>query len=341
MSCRTPPPCAATRIAGRRADRARSFRAALVALPLLAAFACRSQSDEEQLTIHRIESKHYYDVGDYERAADQCRRGLEVESGDAPLRLTLAWSLLMQGERKHLLEAAEIFKGEIGWFGSSDWRLHLGAGMTDQELARLLADSKSKEDLDQVEGLRRSARIHLDRAYEASEKDHNSPPELLYHLALLDLDEQRNDLFQQHAEAGITVMASTAKVLATQVKQETDAGSKTRLERERDVNSERARRLLHELARLAWNREPRDATAASNYMVQIEQFGPLARPDYFNRGRMRETTGDLEGAVADFEKFLSLSAQVADDNVNRAVESLQRVRSQLAERRTSAASGGR
>lgn len=343
MSCRTPRIFAATKIASRRADarRPRARAAALLlALPLLAGASCRSEEDDEKLSFHKIQAKQFYDIGDYEHAEDQSRRGLKIEPKDAQLNQMLAYSLLMQASPKQLDEAAKIFDDQIGWFGSSDWRLYFGLGMTNQERARRLVDSKNAKDADRAEDLRASARKNLDVAYQATTKASNVPPELPYHLALLDLDERKYDLFRKDAEESVKLLLVADKVSAAQIKQTAEDAARNRTETERKINAERARRLLRELARLAWNQTPPDVTTASRHMSTLEKFGSLARSDYFNRGRIREATGDLEGAVADYEKFLSQTADVADENVTKAVSSLQSVRAQLAAKRLAGTASG-
>jgi hypothetical protein len=252
----------------------------------------------------------------------------------------LGYCLLMQADPKQLDEAAAIFESQLGWFGSSDWRLDFGLGMTNQERARIASESKDKKTLARVPDLRASARKPLETAYAATQKSNNEPPELAYHLALLDLDEGKLDLFRTHAEEAVHLMLVSDKVSAAQIRQTADDAARARTVKDREVNGERARRLLHELARLAWNQKPPDATTAAAHMSTIEKFGPLSRSDFFNRGRIREATGDLEGAVSDYEKFLSMSADVADENVTKAVESLTKLRSHLAEKRTGGTASG-
>jgi tetratricopeptide (TPR) repeat protein len=343
MSWRTPPTFAATKTRSRRADRPRRTApsaALLLALPLLFAAACRSEEDEEKLTIHKIEAQHFYDFGDYVRAEDQCRRGLKIAKGDPQLGQMLGYCLLNQAGPKQLDEAAQIFADEIGIFGNSDWRFDLGLGMTDQMRAHALVDSKSPKDVARAEELRESARSHLDVAYEATRKVSDVPRELPYHLALLDFDERRFDLFRQHAEEAVKLMLVTDKILAVQISKIEDDNARKRTETDRTINAERARRLLRELARLAWNQTPPDVKTAAAHMTSIEKFGTLTRPDYYIRGRIREMTGELEGAVADYEKFLSLSADVADENVTKAVESLTKLRAHLAEKRVGGTASG-
>src|SRR5262245_12993418 len=228
MSCRTPPGRAATRTAAPRADGSSRLlaRAALLLAPV-ALVACLSQAEREKLEIHRIEANHYYDAGDYPRAEEQCRAVLEISKGDEMLSLQLGYCLLMQATPAKLDEASKVFDDQLGWFGSSDWRLSLGAGMADQERARLLAADGAKETdagkaakiADQVADLRADARKRLDDANAGSrKKENNAPPELLYHLSLLDLDESRFDLFRVHAEEGVQLMRTADKFSAVQIK---------------------------------------------------------------------------------------------------------------------------
>src|SRR5262245_40311124 len=343
MSCRTPPTFAATKTARPRADRARRIAPAatlLLALPLLGGSGCRSEEDDEKLTIHKIEAQHFYDFGDYARSEDQCRRGLKIAKGDPQLSQMPGYCLLMQAGPKQLDEAAQLVEDEIGWFGNSDWRFDLGLGMTDQMRAHALVDSKNPREIARAEALRESARRHLDVAYEATRKVSDVPRELPYHLALLDFDERRFDLFRQHAEEAVKLMLVSDKILAVQISKTEDENARKRTETERSINAERARLLLRELARLAWNQTPPDVTTAAAHMTTIEKFGPLTRPDYYSRGRIRELNGELEGAVADYEKFLSLSADVADENVTKAVESLTKLRAHLAEKRVGGTASG-
>src|SRR5262245_40957379 len=94
----------------------------------------------EMLNAHKLNSKIFYERGDFERAEDQCRKGLKLDSGDETLRLTLAYTLLRKGGAKELKEADSIFASETGMF-SDDWRLFLGWGMTQQALQRQEPDN--------------------------------------------------------------------------------------------------------------------------------------------------------------------------------------------------------
>src|SRR5262245_7653674 len=132
MSSRTRPGPAATRTGGRRADRlARAGGCALLLVAALASAACSwmgvlTDEEEKLLDTHKRNSKAYYEVGDYVRAEDQCRKGLAIDDDDETLKLTLGYALLMQAQPKSLAEARDIFGAEIGAFGTKDWRLQMG-----------------------------------------------------------------------------------------------------------------------------------------------------------------------------------------------------------------------
>ena len=322
---------AATRTAARRAERV--FALALLLAPAGCASFWLDDADETRLATFKYNSKAYYEIGDYARAEDQCRRGLEILDDDDTLRLTLAYTLLMQSDRRKLEEAATIFEEQIGFFGSDDWRLHQGYGMTLQQLARLLSASEKPEEKTRVAGLRAQARDELDAAAEGSAETRNTPPEVPYHLALLDLEEGRRDLFPVHAKAAVDKLTEQEKFLAVQLKQPMGQSELRRSERDKAINAERGRRITREAARYAW--EEQDWKTAEAAMQSLETFGALERPDFYDRARVREQAGNVEGAVQDYEKFLTMSGERVDDTVTRAVESLQRLRSQLAERRTS------
>ncbi len=337
MSSRTRPTSAATRTARRRADGVKA--AAAAALLLLA--GCLSQDEQDRLGVFRYNAKAYYDAGDYARAEDQCRRGLQIDDEDESLMLQLAYSLLLQATPAKLEEAAARFADGVGPFGSDDWRLRLGHGMTLQQLARVRAAAREASPektveprRDEAAELRRTARAELEAAEESSIEGRSPQPEIAYHLALLDLDEARSDLFPVHAEQAIARLRERAKLLDVELRQPMGVKERERTERDRTVNAERGQRIAREAARLAW--ETGDWKKASQAMDALDSFGPLARADFYDRARIREQSGDAEGAVRDLEKFITFGADTVDETVTRAVESLTRLRAALAERRTAA-----
>jgi tetratricopeptide (TPR) repeat protein len=335
MSSRTRPSPAATRTAARRAERraARLFAAGA----LLVASGCSwipgylTREEQAQVDTHKRTSKAWYDLGDYARAEDQCRRGLEIED-DATLKLTLGLSLLMQARPEKLEEAAELFRGEIGFFGSGDWRLHMGYGMTLQQLARVREASQDEGERAKATELRREAREELEEALERSSETRNTPADVSYNLAILDLEEGRDDLFPEHARMALTKLLENEKRLAQEIRLIAGDRERDRSERERRINSDRGRRLAREAARIAW--EAGDWKKASETMRQLETFGPLARADYFDRARVRERNGDVEGAVQDFDQFIRQSGDQVDELVTQAIQSRAALLAQLAEKRT-------
>ncbi len=348
MSCRTRRGCAATKIASRRAEPPiRSRRLArlllLLCLPLglplgFSLAGCLSQEEENRVITHQVSSKAFYEVGDFARAEDQCRRGLAIDDGNENLQLMLGYALLRQADRAKIEEAVTRFAAQSGPFGADDWRVDLGYGMSLQQLARLCAEDPAPAQKERVAELRENARETLERAANASAAKNNTPADVPFHLSLLDLEEGKLELFHRHAIDAMAKLETQEKVFAAQLSQQMGETERQRTDRDRAVNASRGRRLARELARVSWDQK--DHATASMAMEKLERFGALDRADYFTRARIREELGDDERAVADYSKFIELSPDQVDDTVGRAVTALTRLRSRLAEKRTATPPGG-
>ncbi len=342
MSCRTRRGCAATRIASRPAEPRRAAQpfaaGARALLPLLLLAGCLSQEEENRLVTYQVNSKAYYEVGDFQRAEDQCRRGLAIDDDNDNLKLMLGYALLRQADRAKLEEAVRLFEAEAGLFGADDWRVDLGYGMSLQQLARLCAEDKAPGAAERAPKLRAQARAALERTAITSGAKNNTPADVPFHLALLDLEEGQLGEFTAHARDALARLETQEKVYAAQLSQTMGESDRQRTERDRMVNSARGRRLARELARHCW--EQKEYATAAEAMVQLERFGALDRADYFTRARIREELGEDEKAVADYSKFIELSPDAVDDTVGRAVTSLTRLRARLAEKRTATPPGG-
>lgn len=328
MNSPTRPGPRATRIAGPRADR----RAALAASLLLLLPACLSEEQKNRIDTYKNTSASYYDVGDYERAEDQARKGLVVDPKDERLRLTLAWSLLMQAAEKKLEEAAAVFGEETSGFGTSDARWYLGEGAALQQLARAKSVSGKKEVQEQTPALRARARVALSHARELFEKKADTPADVPYFLALLDLEEGRDELFVADAGEALDKLRVHQKLLDAELERPMDDRARARTEIDRSVNRRHGHRLALELAGSHF--EAKNWKAAGQAIELLETFGPLERADFYSRGVIREKLGDQEGAVQDFEQFITQSSDRVDEKVTKAVEALTRLRSELAEKRT-------
>ncbi len=337
MSFRTPPGSAVTRIASPRAERV-TIRPLLLAL-LLPLAACLSQDEQNSVLIHLANSKAYYDAGEYARAEDQCRRGLAIDADNATLKLTLGYSLLMQSSEKRLDEAIALFDDQRGTFSTPDWRVEQGSGIALLQLARVHARSKKPAKLADVAQLRAEARAALEAAASASAATNNTPPEVPFHLALLDLDEKRMDDFDRHAAQALQKLQAQDKICAAQLSQPMGTTEHTRTEHDRQVNAERGKLLARELAQYNW--QTKDYAQAAIAMETLEGFGALGLGDWLSRARIRAAVGDDERAVTDFEKYILLSSGHVDDTVNQAVKEMMSLRSKLAEKRTAQPSVGR
>jgi tetratricopeptide (TPR) repeat protein len=309
-----------------------------------------STEEENKLISHQVSSKAYYDSGDFARAEDQCRRGLAIDEDHENLRLTLGFALLRQGTPRKLQEAIEVFDGMDGLFGGGDdWRVDMGLGIACQQLAHLQgmapADSKEAAKPEAIAKLRDRSRAALERAAEGSAakgnttgaKD-NTPADIPYHLALLDLDEQAGAPFFAHAGLALAKLEEQDKVFGAQLSQPMGESERNRTAKERELNARRGQLLCREMAIRSFDQQDNAAAAAA--MERLEKFGELDRGDYFSRARIREQLGKDEEAVRDYEKFIGLSTTQLDDAVGKAVTALTRLRSRLAEKRTATPPGG-
>ena len=321
--------------------------AAFAALALLP--GCMSTEEENKLISHQVSSKAFYDSGEFARAEDQCRRGLAVDEDHENLRLTLGFALLRQGTPPKLKESIEVFEDLGGLFGGDDWRVDMGLGIACQQLAHLQAtapaDSRESAKPEAIADLREKSRDALERAAERSgsgakgenQKD-NTPADIPYHLALLDLDEEATGPFFAHAALALSKLEEQDKVFGAQLSQPMGESERNRTAKERELNARRGQRLCRELAIRAF--QEGDHAGAAAAMEQLEKFGELDRGDYFSRARIREELGKDEEAVRDYEKFIGLSTTQLDDAVGKAVTALTRLRSRLAEKRTAQPPGG-
>jgi tetratricopeptide (TPR) repeat protein len=305
----------------RRAGRAPGW------LLLLAAAGCFGLSDQEQelLIIHQQNSKLYYDRGDYGLAIQQCRLGLQLSPGDETLQLTLAYSLLRTSTRESTEEAYEILDSMEGWFGSSDFRVVLGQGIASLSLYRHYQDSEPEL----AESYREEARDLLEEATEMAPDS----IEAYYHLSLLDLELGDLDRFLEHSGQTLVLLESSIRLKDRTIDKVEREEQRELISRDRRIAADRGRQLVRLRSAILYRRDRiRDALEE---LARLESVDGLERPDYFNRARLHEELGELELAVDDYETFLDLSERSSDTNVEMAMDSLFRLRAQLAERRVS------
>ncbi|MSR47488.1 MAG: hypothetical protein EXS13_10585 [Planctomycetes bacterium] len=298
--------------------------------------------EENRLISHQVSSKAYYDAADFARCEDQCRRGLGLDPGNENLQLTLGYSLLRQAEAKKLKAAVAQFEEMGGAFGADDWRVDMGLGMALQQLARTRAalkdPPKPAEVAAEIADLRARSRVALERAAAASGVKKNTPCDVPFHLALLDLDEGADAPFVTHALDALNKIEAADKVFAAQLSQPMGESERERTDRDRLMNVSRGQRLCRELAILSYRNG--DFASASSAMLQLEKFGALGAADYFSRAAIREQLADDENAIRDYEKFIELSAGALDSTVGKAVTALTRLRARMAEKRTASPAGG-
>ena len=300
------------------------------ALPLLATAALTvagcgglEPAEQEMLVVHQQNSKIYYDRGDLPRAEQQARLGLEINDNDRSLKLLLAYVLLRQNTDASLEEALDLLSG-LGGSRSEDYRVHLGRGLVETSWFRLRREDDPED-----------AAKHLARARRAMRSVVELEPdctEAYYHLALLDLEEENFDQFNQHVETTLTLVGRSLKAKDVALEQVGRPEQRQLIVRDRQVDAGRGRELLLLRAERAYQQK-RYADAVRD-LDRMADLGDLSRADYFNRARILHEVGDLERAVADYERFIELSDAGLDARVEVALDNLFQLRAQIAEGRT-------
>ncbi|MCA8979479.1 MAG: tetratricopeptide repeat protein [Planctomycetes bacterium] len=118
------------------------FRALALALALSIA-SCNSNAPSKedlarQVEIHTDSARAYINMGEYQRAEDQARRGLSLAPDDLDLKLALARSMQMQGTTAKILHAEAIYR-ELP--RNEDFRVCLGFAETLERKGLAFAES--------------------------------------------------------------------------------------------------------------------------------------------------------------------------------------------------------
>ncbi len=282
-----------------------------------------SDQEKEMLIVHQQNSKVYYDQGNMARAEQHCRLGLELEPDDRTLRLTLAYVLLKRADPESLEESLQYLDSLDSWFGGEDFRVLLGKGIALQSQARLALESGSSEASDLFEEAR-------DRLEDSLELEADNI-EAVFHLSLLDLEQNNVEKFWSHSEHTLSLVEKSVRMKAKLLERIEGERQRSAMIRDRVVDQQRGRRLRELRAELAFRQGNHDE--ALQEMSGLEALDAFARPHYFNRAMIHQARGDLEEAVQDYERFIELSDAGIDANVQVAVENLYDLRAELAEQR--------
>ena len=283
---------------------------------------CLGLNDQEKelLVVHQQNSKVFYDQGDFARAIDTCRRGLELKKSDRTLRLTLAYSLLQTGNEAFVREADQILQDLEGW-RSDDFRVQMGRGITQLTMSRMVDDTQLAQEH------RSQARDYLERSIELEPDS----AEAIFQLAVLALEQEHFPDFERRSAQALDLIRSSVRIKRRTLEMAEDPEQSRRTQRDLLVELRRGQELLRMRSALAYSEKRFED--ALNDLQQMEDLGVMARSDYFNRARARERAGQMEAAVQDYVDFIEMSEDGNDTNVQVAVENLYELRARIAEQR--------
>ena len=292
-----------------------------------------NETEEQLLAIHKQNAKIFYENGDLPRAIQQCRKGLEIDEDDESLRLNLAFALLRQGRPESLAEAQVLFEDLPTWFedDSQEFKIYMGLGMTLQQRARLARDDESAEE--DLKGLQDEAEEYLEMALELN----NESIEVLFTHAILSLDRGDEGQFLERSALVLGFLEGSHAALDTRLELTENPLEVQLLELENAVTTRRAQLLRETRADIYFKDQRYDLVIAE--LSGLEVLGPLSRSNHYNRALAYELEGNAEEAVRDLERFIRMNEDALSPMVEEAVQSVLRLRAQLAEQRTSSEPG--
>jgi tetratricopeptide (TPR) repeat protein len=336
----TPIPARAA-LAGRPVAR---LVAALALCSLTATSGCSSlnEEDELRLTSYKQRSKEYYTAGHYERAQDQCRRGLLLAAEDQSLLQVLGWALLQQTSPvesldRRLQESAQIFEQAIASEDEIDLRSRVGLGEACNKIVGLrlakIEEVRRDEQLLPEERERMLARLETDLAARAArgeevlrevlEQPRTKDNDLaLSALARILAQTRRYEEAEEQAAHLTAVLTRSINLRSQQIGIENQP-AEVRIAVHGDVERLRSTRtdaLLLRANVLAKLGRPHDVVGI---YAQIEANQAMKPADYFNRAQAHEKTGALDAAFGDYDKFIQLAASQGlglSDTVRAAIQ---------------------
>ncbi len=291
------------------------------ALVLLIGCSSLSPEDEIRLNTFKYNSKKFYEDGQFQRAENACRRGLDLDPDDLSLRQVLAFSLLRQGSAPQVAESVVQFE-ECLDLENDDYRSYLGLGeaqfqlglLWSNRIAALRVDEKMTPDEREDEIAR--AESGRDGAYAGSEaalktvlestrgRDNVVAQSTLARLyAIL-------ERFQESADVLRTMNATLARsreLRTEQIDPETIPEDRRALFarmltqlRDQEVEG------LGLLAAVAAKMKHWDEVIS--VYARVELLDAMQPADYYNRARAFEGLRSRDAAVLNYETFVRKAA---------------------------------
>lgn len=284
-----------------------------------------SAEEEANLTRYQRNAKTYYEGGEFERALDQIRRGLEIQPDDYRLLTISAWCMLRQSQTdpRRLQAATDAFdhlkelrpdseqssQARLGYgaaHGKLAFELRQRADQLRQDAARLkLEDTELQQSETEAAELERQSNHHFDLAEAELEKLLDSGDLLLeahYHLMYVSVWRGDYEGAVSHGNRYLKRVGELQASIRTELEQtimvEYERELRIRLQNRLDAEVE----VRAFLANLHFKEGHHELVVEQLDEVLLEN--PNRFNEYYNRARSLMTLGRIEEAKRDYERFL-------------------------------------
>lgn len=310
----------------------------------LAACSTLTEDDEKRLATFKFNSKRFYEEGQFQRAEDQCRKGLLLEPEDVSLRQVLGYSLLRQGSPPDVYEAVQTFESCVDLEDEFDFRNRLGLGEAQFQLGQIWLTKETQVERD--EKLTQDERAtQREQARAAAGKSFGAAEAALREV--LASPRGRDDSMAKNTLARLLALTNRYEDAAGLLRSLTDQlGSSIRLRTEqlstaslpverRELLDEQLEQLrqehLRSLGLLATvsAKLGRDDEVIATY-AQIDAQKAMLPADFYNRAQAYERLGSRDAAIADYQSFVRQAASrgsAFDDNVAEALARITKLQS--------------
>lgn len=317
---------------------------------------CMGLSDKEQIAMdgYKHNSKSFYTTKDFPRAIDQCYKGLALDDDDYSLNLTLAWSMLRMGDKKHVFQAYEQFQktDDTKWF-NDDYRISLGLGETCFKIATIYRKGYDYYSW-KISQSPESRELYEDQWEECKEGMEDYIEEAIEHLHdVLAKERQKDDveailtLGQAYAYSGQMELAIEYLTRGLNLLQNSTSFLQKRLDTDEAMTSEGKRFFKNQITEnMIREKRLRSVLAfvhldRNEYDLALEQYNILEDRDlfdptqYYNRGLAYEGLKDYKKAISNFELFLRKATvdkeYEEDEHFHKAFEKMNKCKEKLAQ----------
>jgi len=289
---------------------------------------------EQKLELYTTTATYLYEDGNMERAQEQAVKALEVEPENRAMRRMIGWIRLRLNKNDDLIVAERFFRDLIR-DGDDNDNTRLGLAISCERLGRAYDDLSSA-----IATGEREPENGQDREVAARDSARKARDYWQESIALLEGllttgegdTNAMNALQRVHALAGhYEESLSWSERLLTRTDEELTAWR--RMLQEKDL-TEAEERLFRENERTATGLLMDTHIFAATLLFRLQRYDEAlphldavvaSSPDlpqaYSLRGQLRSRVGEYQGAIQDFDRYLSLSdAPYEDPDVKKAFE---------------------